>query len=309
MLYNNDQKVLSAMSDIKDENPLKFTFQTCDFNEKLIKTLFNCSKEKLELEELNEINNESLRKYFVNKTALLDNMINSNDYFSQSLQSFFECNLKLFSKDEFLFFANCKNYLLLSKFIPKDIYSITMIIEKISHLKNRYYAEEIDENQFQVELICIMKEVYDIIFIDIYKEDTSVQYIFYKQIVLYKIGLYHSIISVLRLIKSDEDLLDFLINKEDLNEKTLNSIINVLKIMSYDNPFLISLNFNKSVLQYFFDKVDTEKKQLRKIEINESVLDFYIEQIKVLKKYNYKIEFRVIVDRIIPGIFKVYFLK
>ena len=123
--------------------------------------------------------------------------------------------------------------------------------------------------------------------------DEQVQKSFYKQILIYKLGLYHSIISILRFIRLEET---------NLYNDSISSILGVLKVISHDNPFLIALNFNKTVVNLFFPKSKTYKKDPNQMEFNQDILDFYVDQCKILFKYNYKIEFKQLIDRIIPVI-------
>ena len=275
-----------------EENNFRLIFQTCEYNEKLIKTLFNCVKEKLEKDEINEIT-ENSRKYFVHRTALLDNMINENDYYSQNLQSLFKSDLKLFKKDIFLYLVNCSNNDF-SLILNRDLVDLIKKIKtQIDNLKYKYFSEVIDENEIKIELCTLMTEVYNLVFEEIYLENLYLEINFYKQILIYKLGLYHSIISILRFIRLEET---------NLYNDSISSILGVLKVISHDNPFLIALNFNKTVVNLFFPKSKTYKKDPNQMEFNQDILDFYVDQCKILFKYNYKIEFKQLIDRIIPVI-------
>jgi len=246
-----------------------------------------------------------LKKIFVSKTAVFDNLINENDYFSQSILSSLESDLKLFNMSDFLYFANNNDIKKFINYIPlKLTEKIQTSMQNIELLKIKYYAEKINENQYFTVLKDSLDSIYEVINKEIYGNDNTVETNFYKQIALYKIGLYHTLISIVRTFKNDNYLEEFLTNS-NLTEIFYKSLLRIFEIISNENPFLIALNFNKNIVTLFFESRETKIKDSNKSHISNQFLDFYITQIKVLKKFKYKIEFKVLVDRIIPAIFKV----
>ena len=58
--------------------------------------MFFSSFEKLDKSKIDDSNTQMLKKFFVSKTAIFDNLINENDYYSQSILSCLQSELKLF---------------------------------------------------------------------------------------------------------------------------------------------------------------------------------------------------------------------
>jgi hypothetical protein len=312
MLQLNDYKILDSITLINKEEKTntfkevpKYCFEDDELNQKLVKILFFSSFEKLDRCIIDDGDSQMLKKIFVSKTAVFDNLINENDYFSQSILSSLESDLKLFNMSDFLYFANNNDIKKFINYIPlKLTEKIQTSMQNIELLKIKYYAEKINENQYFTVLKDSLDSIYEVINKEIYGNDNTVETNFYKQIALYKIGLYHTLISIVRTFKNDNYLEEFLTNS-NLTEIFYKSLLRIFEIISNENPFLIALNFNKNIVTLFFESRETKIKDSNKSHISNQFLDFYITQIKVLKKFKYKIEFKVLVDRIIPAIFKV----
>jgi len=312
MLQLNDYKLLDSITVINTKEKSntvkevpKFCFEHDELNHKLVKILFFSSFEKLDKSKIDDSNTKMLKKFFVSKTAIFDNLINENDYYSQSILSCLQSDLKLFNLSDFLYFVNNNDMKKFINYIPLNlIEKIQTSMQNIELLKIQYYAEKINENQFFNTLKDHLDSIYEVINKEIYGNDNTVETNFYKQIALYKLGLYHTLISILRTFKNDNYLEEFLTNS-NLTEIFNKSLLRLFEIISNQNPFLVALNFNKNIVTLFFESPETKLKDSNKSHISNQFLDFYITQIKVLKKFNYKIEFKVLLDKTIPTIFKV----
>lgn len=281
LLQNNDERLIDGI--LKNETNSKFTFETNNFNESLVKLMYCCCTEKFEKES-----DEAIKKKLGKKKALLDNLISKEDFYLENLNSFLSCSKYTFTLENFKKMLN-EDY---SKFISHDMINyITNLREDIWNLREHYLNQK-KLTKFYEETCKVLESCAERIKKE-FKHDSG--QIFYQQIIIYKLGLYGSIISFWSLLKT-VPFLNKSLTSEGFYLKIVSLIAKLLSIITTDNPFLIALNFNKNVLNLYFDK-DV------KSNVNENFLTLYIENMKTMIKYNYKLELVALVDRIVPAIF------
>ena len=279
-LEKNDERLIDGV--LNNMSTSKFSFETNNFNESLVKIMFCCCSEKYE-KESEEENNKKLGK----KTALFDNLISEEDYYLNNINAFISCSKYSFTLENFNYLLN-EDY---KKFISLDLINyINTFREDLWNLREHYLNQK-ELKKFYEETCKLLESSAERIKNEL-KFD-SVQ-TFYQQIIIYKLGFYGSILSFWSMIKSIP-ILNKCLTLEGYLNKIVTLIAKLLSILNSDNPFLIAMNFNKNVLNLYFDTG-------LKSNVSENFLGLFVENMKTMIKYNYKLELVSLVDRIVPAI-------
>jgi hypothetical protein len=276
-LENSDERIIKGALGIKCD--AKFSFETELYNELLVKIMFICALEKF------DENDTEIEKKSVKKTALFDNLISCDDYYLQNISAFSISGNKLLTIEKFTNILN-EEY---SSFITQNM--IDFILRSKSELwkVRELYLKESDLKKFYDESSRIFNDCVDTIKQSFYMNQEK---ILFQQIVIYKLGLYHAVIKYWSMIKTIHHLYNDL-KKEKYYDKLVMLITKLISVICSENPFLIALNFNKNVLNLYFD---TGSKK----ENNINILNLFVGYMKTMIKSNYKLELSALVERIIP---------
>lgn len=277
-LENSDERIINGVLGI--ESDAKFSFETESYNETLVKIMFICAIEKF------DENESELERKSVKKTALFDNLISSDDYYIQTLTALSNSGNKQFTLENFAKIQN-EEY---SNFITKDMVEF-ILRSKIEIWKvKELYLKENDLKSFYEKITWILNDCADKI-----KQSFNFnqEKVFFQQIIIYKLGLFSSIINFWSMIKNINHLYSDL-KKDKLYNTLVTILTKLISIICSNNPLLIALNFNKNILNLFFDKNS-------KVENNINILNLFVEYMKTMNKYNYKLELSAFVERIIPN--------
>jgi hypothetical protein len=278
LLENSDDRVLDGV--FQQNSGAKFSFESESYNETIVKMAFVCATEKFE--EIDEDDNIKA----VKKTAVFDNLISQEDYYLENLTSFFRNGNRLFTLANFKLLAQ-ENF---ENFMTKDMINFILNTKEDLWRVRDFYVKDANLSTFFKESCVILENCST----NIKKSfEHNQENIFYQQIVIYQLGLFTSVINFWKMLKTIPALLSDL-KKQGYFEKIVTSITKLISILNNDNPFLIALNFNKNVLNLYFEKGS-------KMETNTAFLQIYIHMMKTMIKYNYKLELSALVERIIPN--------
>ena len=289
LLENNDERLLDGI--LHGQSTGKFSFEYSTLNENLVKMMFCCSLEKIEKESEAEI-----KKKLPKKTALFDNLISKQDFYLENLNSFLSCSKYSFTLDKFkkIYSEDYKDFV-----STEFINLIENFKEDIWNLREHYLNQR-TLTKFYEEACRLFENCCE----KIKKELKCEEELFYQQIIIYKLGLFGSIISFWSMIKnisaftlSDNEIINY--------EKLTTNISKFHFILCNDNPFLIALNFNKIVLNLYFNissvsnyYADIEDKFFTK----DILMSMYIENLKTMIKYKYPLSLVKLVKKLKKGI-------
>jgi len=274
---------------LKDHNTnMKYSFQECKFNEDIFKLLFSLSTQTCD--NLTNINN---KKFY-------DLILNKDDYYSNKIKIFYESNFNLFSKEILSIIENKythkdikNNDDYIKKFMDftsnslneEKINIVENSIKEIELILNEYYANKTNDRDFLHKCKTVLENLENYVKKNILNfglfdkniksnnnSTEKLKIIFFKnQICLFKLNLFNELIYLwICLIKNV-----YVKTKKDLlmiRDSVLVFILRILDHLTFENPFLSELFFNKFLVEVFLD-----------------FKDFYIKRLKTLKKYNYKV--------------------
>lgn len=257
-------------------------------NDKLIKCLVLCLADNLNNTYINETN---YRDYILQKTGLLDILINDEDYYSQNLSSLATSKWTVFGGDNFKNLLD-DNLNYISEVNQKILSDKTNLIEKI-FLDYFSTIDDIDENTFYDQIDSALKDLKDFLSNILCSEENQEINPLY-QIQLYKMGLFHEITRLITKLNYSSNLKKKLEESQNL-DYIFERILKILILISDQNPFLISLFFNKSFLKVI---ISTE-------DVSNQIIAFLLKSLKTLHNFKYKIDCKVLIDKLIPMMNKV----
>lgn len=310
MILNNDKVLFNRLQNDQNKTTKgkeQYSFLKNSLNFQLVKILFLPLREKIDIYELQSkyknINDEYLKKNFVSKSALFDNLINNSDYYSQSLKAFKESYYSLINYEQLDKIIE-DNVNLLSKEVDDSFKSkIFKFIDEFESQEIKYIRGELDETSFGEEVYNTFSQC--VVFLsDLAPITDLVKPNYMKQFYLYKVGFFYKVTGLIRSIQ-DIPLLKKILRDKDYYDKIMVQFIELIKIISYKNAFLQALNFNKPIINIIFgrkDKLDSSF-QLRK-----EAVDYYNFCLKHLFEINYSLELEYLVDTLKTGIKKVNFI-
>lgn len=303
MVSTNDDKFLEELTNSDNINFIpKYTyfFEKERLYETLVKILFLPLHEKIDIKEVknkyqNDID-EYIRKNFVVKGAIYDNLVNEEDYYREQLISFKDSDYKPFNKQNITIFFS-ENICKLEESIGKEFSdNVNSLKENFAKIKLNNLNGDDEDNSF--DLICLELLSKSISF---FKSNLNGENIFSKQVYVYKCGFFHEILSLLRFCYSNLFLKNILIQNGSF-DLLISRVLELIQSFSDDNPFLLSLSFNKPIINLFFCK---KSKKDNNITLKDFQLSFYLKALKVMKKYNYLLELDYLIDTVKSGIKKV----
>ena len=281
ILKQNDGILYSILILGEKSTSLKFSFENTDLNVFILKTLF-----------VNDID-IGVIKVNVDKSEIYDLYINKNDLYSQSLKNLIHTKYKILNENINIFTENSNKTRLLEIFTPKIQEMIRDQINILDTLRQNYYSNNCDDEEFFNKTIYTIEKSYKLIeniFININRDK---EVLFYQQSFLFVKGFIESLFRVWNIYsKNSYNLKKFSIKKL---ESIAFEMMRILKLILYNNPFLISIFFNPPLVNMFFYK---EKDKPRK-PVFLCYYEFYLNILKVLKNYNYKLDYTYFIDQLL----------
>jgi hypothetical protein len=270
------------------ENEHKYSFESGDFQNSLIKALFSFNKS-------NDINN------YLNNITIYDMLVNKHDFYSDSLMTIGKCKLKLFDKNiikfllEFSHIKNSENEEDLRKideFIDVNfLISIKEEINKLEENKMKFYQGIIKSESYYNSTISTLDKLEKKLNSDLFiKEDTisliqismftnseEHRNLFNKQLIFFKMNFVDTLISICASFTKNNN---FKLYFKGQSENIINKILFLLEnYFLVENPFLLSVCFNSELINYLFE-LSTP-----------NLLEFFRNNLKTLNKYYYLINF------------------
>jgi hypothetical protein len=282
ILKQNDDIIYSKLILNRQNSDYKFSFETSDFSTFIAKTLFT-----------NDLH-IGVVKINVSKMEIFDLYINKNDLYLQSLENLIHTKYQNLNSNLNIFTEEPNKTRLFEIFTPKMQNMIANQIEIFDSLTISYFNNDFNsENEFYEKVIIAIGDSYKLLQNQIIVVNREREILFYQQTYLFVKGYLEGLFRLWSIFTG------ILYNEKKFSTKQLEGmaieVINILTLISYDNPFLMCLFFNPPLVNKFFYK---EKDKPRK-PIFQCYYEFYHTLSKVIKNYNYKLDYSYFISQLL----------